>query len=192
VVTECVSFQYSFSDPLLAAVAAGALCGAGTGLIVRSLGSDGGLTIVAIILFQKYNFRMGQVFFIYNLALFGFGLAVLDITKVMYSVIFIFLTSVVMDYFASLFNHRKMALIVTDRHEAISRAIISRLKRGATLIPTKGAYTNKERFMVMTVVQNYQIKRLEELVFEQDEHAFLIVEHTFNVMGEGFSRRRVY
>jgi uncharacterized membrane-anchored protein YitT (DUF2179 family) len=192
VITGLISYRYVFSDPLLAAVAAGALCGAGMGLILRSLGSDGGLTIVAIILHQKYDLRMGHVFFGYNLALFGLGIAVLDITKVMYSLIFTFLSSVVMDYFASLFNRRKVALIVTDKHEAISQAIMSHLKRGATLIPTRGAYTNKERFMVMTVLQNYQIKRLEDLIFSLDEHAFLIVENTFNVMGEGFSRRRIY
>ncbi|MDR2504375.1 MAG: YitT family protein [Deltaproteobacteria bacterium] len=192
VITQLISLRYVFEDPLLAAVAAGALCGAGMGLIVRSLGSDGGLTIVAIILYQKYNFRMGQVFFLYNLLLFILGLAALDVTKAMYSLIFIFLTSVVMDYFAALFNHRKVAFIVTDKHEDVSQAILHRLKRGATLIPTRGAFTNKERFMVMTVLQNYQIKRLEELVFELDEHAFLIVENTFNVMGEGFSKRRVY
>lgn len=185
-------FRYAFSDPLPAAVAAGAVCGAGLGLILRSLGSDGGLTIVAIILYQKYNFRMGQVFFIYNLLLFGLGLTVLDVNAVMYSLIFIFITSMVMDYFAALFNHRKLAIILSERHEEIAKAIFERLHRGATFIAARGAYTGKERCMVLTVLQNYQLKRLEELVFELDENAFVIVENTFNVMGEGFSKRKVY
>ncbi|MDR2051161.1 MAG: YitT family protein [Deltaproteobacteria bacterium] len=191
-VTGLISFQYHFDDPLLAAVAAGTLCGAGMGMVIRSLGSDGGLTIVSIILFQKYNFRMGQTSFIYNLALFGAGLTVLDLNKVMYSLIFIFLTSVVMDYFASMFNHRKMALIVSEKHEEIANAILRRLKRGATFIPVRGAFSGKESFMVMTVLQNYQLKRLEELVFELDEQAFVIVENSFNVLGKGFSKRKVY
>ena len=44
----------------------------------------------------------------------------------------------------------------------------------------------------MTVVHNYQLKRLEELVFAVDPHAFVIIENTFNVLGSGFSKRKVY
>lgn len=192
VITEFIPFSYQFSDPIIAAVAAGALCGAGMGLILRSLGSDGGLTIVAIILHQKYNFRMGQVFFAYNLVLFALGIATMDVEKVMYSLIFIYITSAVMDQFSSLFNHRKVAMVITDKPEVLAKEIIKRLHRGATLIPTRGAYTDRDGHMVMTVLQNYQLKRLEELVFELDENAFVIIENTFNVMGFGFSKRKVY
>jgi len=44
----------------------------------------------------------------------------------------------------------------------------------------------------MTVVNNYQIKRLEEAVFNIDADAFFITENTFNVIGKGFSRRKQY
>ncbi len=192
VISELITFKYYFDDPLLAAVAAAGICGAGLGLIVRSLGSDGGVTIVAIILHQKYNARMGQVFFIYNSVLFAFSLFFLDVNKVMYSLIYIFIMSTIMEYCSSLFNHRKIAMIISDRHKEIADAIMSRLHRGATFIPTRGAYTDKNGFMVMTVLQNYQIKRLEELVFELDEDAFVIIENTFNVMGIGFSKRKTY
>jgi uncharacterized membrane-anchored protein YitT (DUF2179 family) len=42
------------------------------------------------------------------------------------------------------------------------------------------------------VVHNYQLKRLEELVYSIDPQAFVIVENTYNVVGKGFSRRKVY
>ena len=44
----------------------------------------------------------------------------------------------------------------------------------------------------MTVVHNFQIKRLEEVVFSIDAHAFVIMENTFNVLGKGFSHRKLY
>ncbi|WP_204282266.1 YitT family protein [Serratia marcescens] len=47
-----VTFQSSIHDPLLAAVAAGTVCGAVLGIVLRSLGSEGGLTIISIVLHQ--------------------------------------------------------------------------------------------------------------------------------------------
>ena len=44
----------------------------------------------------------------------------------------------------------------------------------------------------LTVIHNYQIKRLEEAVFSIDQQAFVIVENTFNVLGSGFSKRKIY
>ena len=39
---------------------------------------------------------------------------------------------------------------------------------------------------------NVQQKKLEELIFTLDPEAFVIFENTFNVIGKGFSRRKVY
>ena len=66
------------------------------------------------------------------------------------------------------------------------------LHRGVTFLYAKGAYTNKERHVILSVVQNYQLKRLEELVYNHDPNAFLIIENTYNVLGRGFSTRKTY
>lgn len=192
VVSQLITYEYHFSDPVVAAIAAGGLCGAGMGLIIRSRGSDGGTTIIAIILHQKYNLRMGQVNFAYNMALFLASLTVLDPNKLMYSLILVFLTSNIMDYFASLFNNRKMALIVSDNYEAIAAEVMNKMGRGVTYIPATGAFSGQQKFLIMTVVHNYQVKRLEETVFKHDPAAFVIIENTFNVLGRGFSMRKTY
>ena len=44
----------------------------------------------------------------------------------------------------------------------------------------------------MTVVHNIQLKRLEETVFGLDPDAFVIMENTYNVLGKGFSKRKIY
>jgi len=41
-------------------------------------------------------------------------------------------------------------------------------------------------------VQQLPAQRLEEAVFTIDADAFFITENTFNVIGKGFSRRKVY
>ena len=64
--------------------------------------------------------------------------------------------------------------------------------KAASFLFGRGAYTGKHKKVLMTVVNNYQLKRLEEAVFTIDADAFFIAESTFNVIGKGFSRRKMY
>jgi uncharacterized membrane-anchored protein YitT (DUF2179 family) len=180
------------ADPLLAAVFGGAVMGAGSGIMLRTLGSAGGTDILAIWLNQKYNLRIGQFNFVFNLAVFAAGMAFYDPTLALYSIILSYANSKVMDYVLALFNQRKMVFIISDKADVIAREIIHSLKRGATFLHGAGAYTGKSKRVILTITNTVEIKRLEELVFGHDENAFFVVENTFNVLGEGFSRRKVY
>jgi uncharacterized membrane-anchored protein YitT (DUF2179 family) len=179
-------------DLLLSALTAGTLIGAGAGIYLHSLGSVGGSDIIAIILNQKFNVRIGQFFFFFNLGLFMVSLYFLSLQRVLYSLILTFVTAQVTDYFLSAFNQRKLAIIISDRADVIADLILRRLNRGSTFLFGRGAYTGRRKKVILTVVNNFQLKRLEAIVFGADADAFVITESTFNVIGTGFSRRKVY
>ena len=133
-----------------------------------------------------------RYFFYFNLALFSLSLGFLKLDVILYSLVLAFVVSQVMDYFLSMFNQRKMVIIISDKSDSIAKSIFSKLKRGGTFLYGRGAYTGRRKKVLLTVVNNYQLKRLEEAVFGIDSEAFFITESTFNVIGRGFSRRRVY
>lgn len=189
---EFLSFTLPVHDHLLAAIASGILVGAGAGISLRSLGSSGGLDIIAIILHQRFGFRIGQIGFAFNATLFLSSLMLMDTDKVLYSLILVFVSAQVMDYVLSMFNQRKLVFIISNRAQAIADAIIKEAHRGVTLLEGKGGFTGQSKQVVMTVVNNVQQKKLEELIFTQDPDAFVILENTFNVIGKGFSTRKVY
>ena len=189
---ELISFTLPVHDHLLAAITGGALLWAGAGISMRSLGSSGGLDILGIILNQRFGFRIGQVSFIFNAALFSVSFSLLETDVVLYSLVLVFVTSQIMDYVLSMFNQRKLVFIVSDHAQAISDAILREANRGVTLLEGRGGYTGQPKQVVMTVVNNVQQKKLEEMIFTLDPEAFVIFENTFNVIGKGFSRRKVY
>jgi uncharacterized membrane-anchored protein YitT (DUF2179 family) len=192
VAMDTMKFQIPVHDVMLAVLAGGCLMGAGAGIILHSLGSAGGNDIIAVILHQKYNVRIGTFFFAFNIGLFALSLGRLTVDLVLYSLAMSFITSQVLDYFLNISNQRKMALIISEKSSQIAQAILTRINRGATLLEGRGAYTGRKKEVLMTVVHNFQIKRLEELVFEIDNDAFVIMENTFNVLGKGFSHRKLY
>jgi len=189
---DLISFTIPVHDPILAVLAGGTIMGAGAGIILHSLGSAGGTDIIAIILNQKFGIRIGAFSFMFNLTLFGFSFGVLEIDMVLYSLALSFVTAMVLDYFLGIFNQRKMVMIISEKSESIATSVNRKLNRGATLLEGKGSFTGRRKQVIMTVVNNYQLKRLEETIFTIDPDAFMVTENTFNVLGKGFSKRKVY
>lgn len=189
---DLITFTIHLDDPFLIMLAGGTVVGTGAGIVFHSLGSLGGNDVIAIVLNQRYNIRIGTFFFVFNIALFAFSFGVLDTDMVLYSLAMSFVTSFVLDHVLTMFNQRKMVLIISEAPELIAEEIHQKLHRGATYLQGKGAYSDREKKIILTVVHNYQLKRLEALAFQHDPNAFMITENTFNVLGKGFSKRKVY
>ncbi len=189
---DLISFEIAIKDPFLAILAGGSIMGVGGGIALHSLGSLGGLDIVSITLNQKYGIRIGSFLFAFNLVLFGFSFTMLDTDLVLYSIALSYVSSQVLDQVLTMFNQRKMIMIISDFHNEIADAIKDKLNRGATFLDGSGAYSGKDKKVILTVVHNYQLKRLEEAVLSIDPQAFMITENTFNVLGQGFSKPKTY
>jgi len=189
---QLVNFQIFISTQLYAALVFGALLGIGAGMVLRSLGSNGGLDVVAVILNQKFNIGVGKVYFTFNVILFSLSFINLENDLVIASMIAVFVCSVAVDYCLSLFSQRKLTFIISDKPQEIADQAMASLKIGTTMLPAIGAYRKQEKTVLMVVTNNIQLKRLEEIVFTTDEYALFIVENTFNVLGSTFSRRKIY
>ncbi len=189
---QLIDFQIQIGNQLYAALVFGVLLGAGVGVVLRSLGSNGGLDVAAVILNQKYNIGLGKVYFTFNAMLFSVSFASLENDLVIASMIAMFVCSTAVDYVLSMFNQRKLAFIVSNHPDEIADQVMAHLKIGTTLLPAIGAYHRREKTVLMVVINNIQLKRLEEIVFTIDEYALFIVENTFSVLGSTFSRRKIY
>lgn len=189
---ELIHAKAPVADPMLAALASGAVCGAGTGIALRTLGSLGGLDIVAVALNQRFGLRMGTVTFFFNGTLFLGAMLFLDVDRALYSMAMVFVSSQAMEYFLGMFNQRKFAIIISDKSDEVAQAVMHHLKRGATFLEGRGAYSGAPKRVLLTAINNVQVKRLEEAVYGVDPNAFTIIGSALNVLGHRFSRRKVY
>ena len=189
---QTIQFEIHIENQLYAALVFGSLLGMGSGMVLRSLGSNGGLDVAAVFLNQKYNIGVGKVYFGFNLVLFTLCFASLDNDLVIASMIGVFVCSLAVDYALSLFNQRKLAFIVSEKPDEIADQVMTHLKTGTTMLPAVGSYHRRDKTVLMVVINNIQLKRLEEIVFTVDDYALFIVEKTFSVLGSTFSRRKIY
>jgi len=192
IVIDLIQFEIPLKDLTLATLAGGTIVGAGAGIVFRSLGSLGGNDIISVILNQKFGFRIGTYTFCFNVILFLCSFGMLDTTLILYSMAMSYITSQVIEYFMMLFSERKMIIIIATDPRKITDEIFQKLKIGVTFIKGEGAYTGKQKDIIMTVVNTFQLKRIEEITFTLEPDALLITENTFNVLGKGFSKRKIY
>ena len=195
--TVSISYQFinipiHIDNQLYAAIVFGAIFGVGSGTVLRSLGSNGGADVLAIILYQKYNLGVGKFSFGFNLILYLVCIFSMPVELVIASMIAVFIAAQMIDYTLSLFSQRKLVFVISPQSEAIADQVMSHLKIGTTLVPAVGAYRREAKTVLMVVINNIQLKRLEEIVFTVDEHALFIIENTFNVLGSTFSKRKLY
>jgi len=189
---EFITVNFGITNQTYAAIAGGFVCGAGSGIILRSIGSAGGLDVIAIILFRYFNIGVGRTYLGFNILLFSMVLAQYSADIFIASIILTFVTTNALNYVLTLSNQRKIVYIISDKSAEITQDIIDRLHLGATKIQAKGAYTNQDKEIVMTITNNLQLKRLEESVFKIDADALFIVENSYNVIGSNFNKRKIY
>ena len=192
VASELITTDFGLQNQLYAAIAGGFVCGAGCGLILRSIGSAGGIDVIAIILNKYYSIGIGKTYMMANFVLFFLVISSYGGDIFVASIILTYVTSSSLDYFLTLFNQKKIVYIISDASQEIADAVLHELKSGATFLTGRGAYTGQEKQILMAVTNNIQMKRLEEAVFTIDEHALFIVENSYDVIGSNFNKRKIY
>ena len=177
-------------DPLLAALYGGAICGLGLGLVFSTGGSTGGSDIIVRLLKLRWaNVPIGTINTIFDLTVAALtGLAFWDVSATLYSGVAIFVAGRIIDAVVYRFDYSKVALIISDRHEAITKVINHDLDRGATYLHGEGSYSQENKKVILTVVKKQQIADLKRLVVEIDPNAFIVVQEAHQVLGEGFAR----
>lgn len=190
--TLITPLSVEIQEPMLAALFAGVICGTGGGIILRSLGSVGGLDILAIFVNKQFGFRPGSVIFVVNALVILAGAYFLSIEIALYSIIYVFTSSRTIDTILAGFNRRKSMLIISDRSHEIARQIFHRVNRGITFLRGEGGYTGKEKNVIFTVTTLTELPKMKELVFDTDPDAFMVINDTLEVLGRRHGTRKIY
>ena len=177
-------------DIRVSGIYGGVLCGLGIGIVFAAGTSTGGSDIVVRLLKQRYrNVPIGIISTAFDACVVILtGIVFRDISRALFSGVVVFITGRVMDVVVYRFDYSKVAIIISDRAEEIAKDICNKLDRGATFLHGQGSYSRQEKQVVLTVVKKRQLAELKELVMEQDEDAFVIVQEAHQVLGDGFSR----
>lgn len=177
------------NDTMLQCIYGALLNGAGMGLIFKSRASAGGLDVVAAMLKEKLNIDMKHTFMLVNFFVVGIGGFLFGAKLAMYTLIAIYITSIIMDITKDSFNNQKSILLVSEKNEEIAEKIMTKIGRGVTFLDAEGAYTHNRKKIIYCILQSGEVGRLKDLVYNIDEHAFISINDVDEVRGGGFKAR---
>ncbi|MFH2220188.1 MAG: YitT family protein [Pseudomonadota bacterium] len=179
-------------DLLLAAIFSGVVCGAGAGIVLRSIGSAGGSDILAIYGNQKFGFRPGAIFFSFNSLILVAGAYFFGLKIALYALIYVYTSSRVLDAVITGFNQRMSTLVISDKSKEIASGIFKQVNRGVTLLKGTGAYSGKPRDVILTITTLTELPKLKNVIFDVDPEAFVMVNNTLEVFGKRHGTRKIY
>lgn len=161
VLLETVEFyQYQGTyERLVAAIISGILLGARTGIMLKIGASSGGIDVVACMVQKKFPYRnieniislicyviMGVSYFVYN-----------DLNCILLAVIQMLIFEKTTGKFLKDNRNAMEFKIITKNPKEIKEEILFNLKHGATVVESKGMFTEDGSAIVFTVVNNRQI-----------------------------------
>ncbi|HHY83627.1 MAG TPA: YitT family protein [Clostridiales bacterium] len=176
------------NDMLLASIYGGFLMGIGLGLIFRMNATTGGTDLFAKIIHKFFPaISVAWVLFAVDFLVVLAAAVLLGPNQGLYAVVALALAAKVIDLVQEGLNSAKAVFVISDHSEAISQRIMKEMDRGATLLDGRGAYTGKEKSVLLCVVSRTQIVQVKNLINEIDPKAFVLVADVKEVMGEGFT-----
>lgn len=175
-------------DKLLAALAGSMMMALALGMVFKSGATTGGTDIIIKVVKLRYpHFKTGALFLFTDLTIVLISAFVFkDINAALYAGIAVGITSYGLDVVLYGRDGAKLIYIISDNSEQITERLLKEVDAGVTHIQGQGAYSGKEKNVIMCVIRIQQAIRAEEIVKEEDPEAFMIVTSASEIYGEGY------
>ncbi len=162
------------------------LTGAGSALLFQEGASSGGTDIVAMILKKHTSLDIGKALFCSDFAITIIAGLVFGIETGLYSMIGLLIKAFLVDNIIEGINLSKCFLIITEEPENVCSYIMKELHRGATIVHSNGAFSNRGKGLIITVLNRKQAVHLKAYVKTVDAQGFSIILNSSDIVGKGF------
>lgn len=184
---------FSYLPPItdnvfLAAFFGGTLYGLGIGIAFASGASTGGTDILSrIIQYFLPQFPIGKLLLLVDGVVITASLLVFKDTElVLFGVFALFFSTFCVDWLIRKLNISKIAFVITDKGEEISKYLVSTSPRGVTIIKAIGAYSSENKKVLFCALKENEVPTFQKKIINIDSEAFIVYSESSQIMGNGF------
>ena len=179
-------------DLVLNTIFAGLGVGVSLGITIRAGASTGGMDIPPLVLNKYFHIPVSASMLVFDLLILCLQAAFSPLQQCLYGIVLVITHTIVMDKMLMLGDSRTEVKIISTRSDEIRTAILAEIDRGVTVLHGEGGYTHESSAVLLSIVSNRELPRLEKLAHSIDPTCFLIVSHVTEVSGRGFSMDKDY
>ena len=179
-------------DILLNTLFAGLGLGGSLGIVIRAGASTGGMDIPPLVLKKLFHIPVSVSLWAFDFCIMLSQMMFHKAEDLLYGILLLFVISFALNKMLLLGTSRTEVKIVSQHASQIRDAILSKIDRGVTMLHGEGGYLRRDTEMILSVVSNHELPKIEQLARGIDPHCFMIVTRVTEVWGRGFTYSKHY
>ena len=180
------------NDRMLATISGGLMIGFAIGIVIRAGASTGGMDIPPLVLNKKFGLPVSVMLYVFDFTILILQMLFSDKEQIIYGILLVLIYTVVLDKVLLTGHAQTQVKIVSKKHKEINQMIVQKLDRGSTLLYGETGYLHVDQPVIMTVISNRELSKLNQEVNKIDPEAFMIISRVNEVKGHGFSSNKIY
>ena len=180
------------TDPMLNTIFAGLGIGIGLGIVIRTGASTGGMDIPPLVLNKYFRIPVSVSLNVFDMLILVLQIVYNPPERVLYGVLLVMIYTTELDKVLMMGNTKTEVKVISSQVEEIRQVILAQVDRGVTMLYGEGGYRQEQTQIVLSIVSNRELPRVEKLIRHIDPEAFMIVSRVTEVRGRGFSLSKHY
>ncbi|MBQ3503817.1 MAG: YitT family protein [Oscillospiraceae bacterium] len=166
---------------------AGMGLGISLGVVIRAGASTGGMDIPPLILKKLFRIPVSASLWVFDFCIMLCQMTFHPLEDLLYGVLLLIVISVSLNKIMLLGTSKTEVRIISEKSDAIRQGILSQVDRGCTILHGQGGYRSKDTEVIMSIISNHELPRIERLARDIDPNCFMIISRVTEVWGRGFS-----
>ena len=179
-------------DILLNTLFSGMGLGMSLGIVIRAGASTGGMDIPPLVLKKLFHIPVSASLWAFDFCIMLSQMMFHKAEDLMYGILLLMTISFSLNKMLLLGTSRTEVKIVSQKAQEIRDTILSRVDRGVTMLHGEGGYLHKQTEIILSVVSNHEMPKIQQLARAIDPECFMIVTRVTEVWGRGFSHSKKY
>ena len=179
-------------DVLLNTLFAGLGLGGALGIVIRAGASTGGMDIPPLVLKKLFHIPVSASLWAFDFCIMLSQMMFHKGEDLLYGILLLFVISFALNKVLLMGTSKTEVKIVSQQAGDIRDAILSRIDRGVTMLHGEGGYLHKQTEIILSVVSNHELPKIEQLARSIDPDCFMIVTRVTEVWGRGFTNSKNY
>ena len=171
---------------------AGMGIGLSLGIVIRAGASTGGMDIPPLILNKQFRIPVSISLWTFDFVILMAQIAFHPLEDLLYGILLILTISFTLNKVMLLGSSKTEIKIISSQADKIRDAILSKVDRGVTILHGEGGYLRHQTEVILSIVSNHELPKIEYLARNIDPESFIIVSRVTEVWGRGFTAGKKY
>ena len=180
------------TDIFICTIFSGLGIGLALGIVIRAGASTGGMDIPPPVLNHYFKIPVSAGLYFFDFIILLVQAYFQPPEKVFYGIVLVIIYTLTLDKLLLMGTTRTEVRVVSQHAWKICDAILERMDRGVTLLSAKGGYLKEDTSVVLSVVSNRELPKVERLIHEIDPESFIVINRVSEVSGKGFTMKKEY